>query len=76
MAAQACHLLAFDHAEGMRIFWARRAVQMCIGLDARLISTIVAEERIGGTHLADSTAVIRCATGLDPVLRQRDHNRN
>jgi hypothetical protein len=50
MAAQASHLLTF---EGLRIFWARHAVQMCIGSDANLISTIVAKERIGGTHLAD-----------------------
>jgi len=70
-AAQACHLPALDRAHGLRIFWAGRAVQMCIGPDAKLISTIVAEERIGGTHLADFTAVLRHATDLDPVLRRR-----
>jgi hypothetical protein len=64
-------LLALDRAHGLRIFWAGRAVQMCIGPDAKLISTIVAEERIGGTHLADFTAVLRHATDLDPVLRRR-----
>jgi hypothetical protein len=56
MAAQASHLLTF---EGLRIFWARHAVQMCIGSDANLISTIVAKERIGGTHLADFKIMLR-----------------
>ena len=72
MAAQASHLLALN---GLRIFWARRAVQLCIGSDAKLISTIVAEESIGGIHLADFTTLLRHAGDLDPVLRRRDDNR-
>jgi len=74
MAAHADHLLALD-AQGSRIFWARRAVQMCIGSNTKLISTIVAEESIGGIHLADFTTVLRHAGDLDPVLRRRDDNR-
>src|SRR5215469_13020790 len=62
MAAQASHLLPLD---GLRMFWARRAVQMCIGSDAKLISTIVAEESIGGIHLADFTTLLRHAGDLD-----------
>jgi hypothetical protein len=50
-------VLDLDRAHGLRIFWARRAVQMCIGSAAKLISRIVAEERIGGMHLADFTTV-------------------
>src|SRR5215813_10212750 len=73
MAAQASHLLALD---GMRISWARRAVQICIGSDANLISTIVAKKSIGGTHLADFTTVFRHAGDLDPVLRRPDSNRD
>jgi hypothetical protein len=49
---------------------------MCIGSDASLISTIVAEESIGGTHLADFTTVLRHAGNLDPVLRRRNGNRD
>jgi hypothetical protein len=64
MAAQASHLLTFQE---LRIFWARHAVQMCIGSDANLISTIVAKERIGGTHLADFKIMLRHA-GLRPGL--------
>ena len=60
----------------LRIFWARRAVQLCIGSDAKLISTIVAEESIGGIHLADFTTLLRLAGDLDPVLRRRDSNRD
>jgi len=71
MAAQACHLLALDR---LRIFWARRAAQMCSGSDAKLISTIAAEESIGGIHLADFTTLLRHAGHLDPVLRRRDSN--
>ena len=73
MAAQASHLLALN---GLRIFWARRAVQMCIRSDVKLISTIVAEESIGGIHLADFTTLLRHAGDLDPVLRRRDSNRD
>jgi hypothetical protein len=69
MAAQASHLLALD---GLHISWVRRAVQICIGSDANLISTIVAKKSIGGMHLADSTTVFRHAGDLDPVLRRRD----
>jgi hypothetical protein len=72
MAAQASHLLAF---EGLRIFWARHAVQMCIGSDANLISTIVAKERIGGTHLADFKIMLR-HVGLRPGLVRRGNNRD
>jgi hypothetical protein len=74
MAAHADHLLALD-AQGLHIFWARRAVQMCIRSNTKLISTIVAEESIGGIHLADFKTVLRHAGDLDPVLRRRDDNR-
>src|SRR5262249_27373399 len=73
MGAQASHLLALD---GLRISWARRAVQICIGSDANLISTIVAKKSIGGMHLADFTTVFRHARDLDPVLRRPDSNRD
>jgi hypothetical protein len=42
----------------------------------KLISTIVAEESIGGIHLADFTTLLRHAGDLDPVLRRRDSNRD
>jgi hypothetical protein len=72
-----CHLLALDRARGLRIFWARRAVQMCIGPDARLISTIVVEQRIGGTHLADFIAVLRHARRASTLsCTDGDGNRN
>jgi hypothetical protein len=48
---------------------------MCIGSDGKLISMIVAEESIGGIHLADFTTVLRLAGDLDSVLRRRDNNR-
>jgi hypothetical protein len=72
MAAQASHLLTFN---GLRIFWARHAVEMCIGSDANLISTIVAKERIGGTHLADFRTML-CHVGLRPGLAPRGNNRD
>jgi hypothetical protein len=72
MAAQASHLLTF---EGLRIFWARHAVQMCIGSDANLISTIVAKERIDGTHLADFKIMLR-HVGLRPGLAQSGNIRD
>jgi hypothetical protein len=72
MAAQASPLLTF---EGLRIFWARHAVQMCIGSDANLISTIVAKERIGGTHLADFKTTL-CHVGPRPGLAPRGKNRD
>jgi len=62
-------------AQGLHIFWARRAVQIFIGSNTKLISTIVAEESIGGIHLANFTTVLRHAGDLDPVLRRRDDNR-
>jgi len=71
MAAQASHLLTFEE---LRIFWARHAVQMCIGSDANLISTIVAKERIG-THLADFKIMLR-HVGLRPGLVRRGNNRD
>jgi hypothetical protein len=72
MAAQASHLLRF---EGLRIFWARHAVQMCIGADANLISTIVAKGRIGGTHLADFKTKLRHVE-LRPGLAPRGNIRD
>jgi hypothetical protein len=72
MAAQASHLLTFEE---LRIFWARHAVQMCIGSDASLISTIVAKGRIGGTHLADFKIMLR-HVGLRPGLALRGNNRD
>ena len=72
MAAQIFHLLAF---EGLRIFWARHAVQMCIGPDANVTSTIVAKERIGGTRLADFKIMLR-HVGLRPGLVRRGNNRD
>ena len=72
MAAEIFHLLAF---EGLRIFWARHAVQMCIESDANLISTIVAKERTGGTHFADFKIMLR-HVGLRPGLVRRGNNRD
>jgi hypothetical protein len=72
MAAQASHLLTFER---LRIFWARHAVQMCIGSDAYLISTIVAKERIGGTHFADFKIMLR-HVGPRPGLAPRGNNRD
>jgi hypothetical protein len=48
---------------------------MGIGSDANLISTIVAKERIGGTHLADFKIMLR-HVGLRPGLALRGNNRD
>jgi hypothetical protein len=48
---------------------------MCIESDVNLISTIVAKEKIGGTHLADFKIMLH-RVGPRPGLAPRGNNRD